>query len=336
MALTDENGSGMVMPVQPMGYGNGYGGGYGVPYGIPVMGGFGGYGNGFGGDWSSLIILFLFAAMFGGFGGGFGGFGGWGGMWGADGAFPWLLASNANNQNATQDGFNQAATANTLTGIQSAVNSGFGDTALGISGLSRQICETGSGVTAAVTGAQNSITQQLYNNEIGSLNRSFAAQTAVDNRLDSLDMSLQKCCCDNQLATESLRYTVATENAADRAALSDGIRDVVAAQTAGTQRILDKLCDQELQAERRENDQLRTQLNMANLAASQAAQTAQLVADNTAQTQYIVNRVAPYPIPAYPVSNPYGCNYGYGFNNGFNNGFGFNPFGSVGFGNGSF
>ena len=37
-----------------------------------------------------------------------------------------------------------------------------------------------------------------------------------------------------------------------------------------------------------------------------AAQTAQLIADNTAQTQYIVNRVAPYPIPAYTVPNPFG------------------------------
>lgn len=123
--------------------------------------------------------------------------------------------------------------------------------------------------------------------------------------------------------------------------MSDGIRDVIAAQTAGTQRILDKLCDQELQAERRENDQLRTQLNMANLAASQSAQTAALIADNTQQTQYIVNRVAPYPIPAYPVCNPYNYNgYGFGFNgfgNNFGNGFGgFNPFGNVGFGNGSF
>ena len=45
---------------------------------------------------------------------------------------------------------------------------------------------------------------------------------------------------------------------------------------------------------------------MQNLAASQAAQTAQLIADNTAQTQYIVNRVAPYPIPSYTVPNPYG------------------------------
>jgi hypothetical protein len=43
---------------------------------------------------------------------------------------------------------------------------------------------------------------------------------------------------------------------------------------------------------------------MQNLAASQVAQTAALVADNTAQTQYIVNRVAPYPIPSYTVANP--------------------------------
>lgn len=339
MALTDENGGGfnVSMPVQPMNYGNGNWGGYGVPYAVPVAGGFGGYGNGFGDDFGGLIVLFLIAAMFGGFGGGWGGFG-MGGFGGEMFTFPWLLNGQAGINANTNEGFNNAALATQISGLRSDVTGGFSDTALSIAGLSRQVCETGGNVTAAVTGAQNAVAQQLYNNEINSLNRSFAAQTAVDNRLDSLDMSLQKCCCDNQLATESLRYTVATENAADRAALSDGIRDVITAQTAGTQRILDKLCDQELQAERRENDQLRTQLNMANLAASQAAQTAQLVADNTAQTQYIVNRVAPYPIPAYPVNNPYGCG-GYGWNNGFNNfggNFGFNPFGNVGFGNGSF
>ena len=65
MALTDEsNGTGMVMPVQPMG--GGYGG-YGYPMAYPVMPyGNGGFGNGFdglGGDW---IVLFLFAMMFGG------------------------------------------------------------------------------------------------------------------------------------------------------------------------------------------------------------------------------------------------------------------------------
>lgn len=300
MALTDENGSnGLVMPVQPMGY---YGGGYGN-----------GFGNGFFGGDGAWLILFLFAMM-GGWGGGFGG--GFGG--GAGGIWPWLMTGQAGINSNTNAGFDNAAINGQLNGIQGAITSGFANSELGAA-------------NRAIDALQTS-----YQGQIDALNRSFAAQTAVDSRLDGLDMNLQKCCCDNQLATESLRYTVATENAADRAALSDGIRDVVAAQTAGTQRILDKLCDQELQAERRQNDQLRTQLNMANLAASQAAQTASLIADNTQQTQYIVNRVAPYPIPAFPVGSPYGWN-GYGYGNSFNNfGGGYNPFGNVGFGNGSF
>lgn len=64
------------------------------------------------------------------------------------------------------------------------------------------------------------------------------------------------------------------------------------------------MCQQEIDAYKRENDSLRTMVNMQNLAASQAAQTAALIADNTEQTKYIVNRVAPYPIPAYTVANP--------------------------------
>lgn len=75
---------------------------------------------------------------------------------------------------------------------------------------------------------------------------------------------------------------------------------------SGIQSLKDMQFQQQLDAERRENDNLRTQINLQNLAASQATQTAQLIADNTAQTQYIVNRVAPYPIPSYTVPNPYG------------------------------
>ena len=53
-----------------------------------------------------------------------------------------------------------------------------------------------------------------------------------------------------------------------------------------------------------QNLALQNQINIATMQASQTAQTAALIADNTAQTQYIVNRVAPYPIPAYTVANP--------------------------------
>lgn len=340
MALTDENnGTGMIMPVQPMGYG--YGGGYGgnwgnVGYTMPVTpmgyGYGGGFGSGFGGDFGSLIVLFLFAAMFGGFGGGFGGFGGFG-----DGAFPWLLASNANNQNATNAGFDNVGLNASLNGIRSDITSGFGDTALGIAGINQNICQTGASITAAVTNgfAQAEIADNAR--QIANMQQAFNAQTATTSAINSVSSQLANCCCENRLASANLQNVIQAENCADREALNNGVRDIITSQVAGTQRILDKLCDQELQAERRENQELRTRLNMADLAASQAAQTAALVADNTAQTQYIVNRVAPYPIPAYPVSNPYGCGGWGGYNYGFNNfGGGFNPFGNVGFGNGSF
>lgn len=114
-----------------------------------------------------------------------------------------------------------------------------------------------------------------------------------------------------------LKYTVATENCADRSAITDGIRDLMANQTANTQAILDKLCQQEIEAKNETIAQLRTQLNMQNLAASQNAQTAQILANNEAQTRALEQYLNPTPIPAYSVPNPNnscggfcGCNCG--------------------------
>lgn len=334
MALTDDNGFNVSMPVAPMGGGN-YGGGWGYPMGypvVPMLGGYGGYGNGFGGDWSWVLILFLFAAM----GGGWGGLGGWGGGLGNEITFPWLLNGQQGINSNTNAGFNQAATASALGNLSNAVTGGFGDLQLSAAGINQNICQsTGllqnamsngfAGATAAVTGAQNGIAQQLYNNEINSLERSFAEQTANTAAINGVQSKLADCCCENRLATQALQAVVQQENCADREALSNGVRDIIANQTAGTQRILDKLCDQELAAERRENDQLRQQLNMANLAASQTAQTAQLLADNARQTQQIENYVRPQINPAYIVPNPYaaypnfnnGCGCGSGIG-GFN------------------
>jgi hypothetical protein len=118
------------------------------------------------------------------------------------------------------------------------------------------------------------------------------------------------------LQIANLGSDIAREACADRAAISEALRDVIAANTASTQRILDQLCQDKIDAKNEKIAELQQQVNMQNLAASQAAQTAQLIADNTAQTQYVVNRIAPYPIPAYQVANPYNCN-GYNYVNGF-------------------
>ena len=169
-----------VMPVQPMNYGYGY-----------PMGGYG-YGNGlFGGDWSALIIIFLFAMMGGGFGGWGGGFGGWG--LGNEITFPWLLNGQQGINANTDAAVNQLATQSTLGNLSTAVTAGFGDTALGIAGINQNICSTGNGITAAVTGAQNALTQQMYTNEIASLNRSFAEQTANSSGFNALQGQLSQC-----------------------------------------------------------------------------------------------------------------------------------------------
>lgn len=306
MALTDDS---MVMPVSPM-----YGGGYGNNGGL--------FGNG-GDSW--LGILFLIALCnggWGGFGGGFGG--GYGNMMlGYD--FPWLLNGQQNINSQTANGFRDAQLHDSVTSVRDGVSSlatqlcgCCGDVQMslanGFSGVQNALCNGFAGTTAAVNGAQNAIAQQLYSNQLADLERSFAAQTASTQGMNAIQSQLAQCCCDNRAATADLKYTIATENCADRAALSDGIRDIIANNTAQTQTILDKLCALELDGYKRENDQLRTQLNMANLAASQTAQTAELRQSGATQLNQLVSELRSCPIPSMPVAGNtplFSCNPGF-------------------------
>lgn len=272
MALTDESSSNMVMPVAPM-YGNGGNGGFGF------------------GDSSGFWFLILFF-LIGGWGNGFGGFGGNNIANDAAVMYPWMNQSTQIN-----NGFRDQMLNTQLTGIQSGITSGFGD-------IQTALCGGFAGVNAGIVGAQNALTQQMYTNQISDLERSFASQTAMTAGMTGLQSQLANCCCENRAATADLKYVVATEACADRAAIASALRDVIDATQNQTQTILDKMCQQEIDALKTQNLALQNQVNMQTLAASQAAQTAALVADNTMQTQYIVNRVAPYPIPSYPVTNP--------------------------------
>lgn len=225
------------------------------------------------------------APMGGGFGGGFGGDWGWiillllfaggfgngfGGGFGGGEIYPWM-----NQADITTNGFQNAALNTAVSGVQNSVTSGFGD-------IQTALCGGFAGVNAAIT-----------NTQMANLERSFAAQTANTQGMSALQSQLAQCCCDNRLATCQTQNIVQSEGAATRLAIQNQ-----------TQQILDKMCQQEIDALKTRNSELQTQVLMQNMAASQVAQTAQLVADNTAQTQYIVNRVAPYPIPAYTVANP--------------------------------
>lgn len=266
MALTDENRGGFVatMPMAPA-----YGGGYG-------NGGFGG----FGGDWGWIILLLLC-----GWGGmGMGGFGGFAGGLGYD--FPWLLnGQNMINAN-TNAGFDHAATQAAIGDLSTAVTTGFGNVAT-------QLCSGFAGVNATVNGAQNAISNQLYNNEIASLNRSFAEQTASTAGFNGVQSEL----CD-------IRYGNATNT-----------RDILTALTAGVQSIKDQLCQDKIDAKNDEIAQLRQEINMQTLAASQAAQNAFISQGFANEVDQLYNRLNNCPVPSTPVYGRqpiFTCNNGCG------------------------
>lgn len=296
MALTDENGgNGMIMPVQPMG---GYG--YAMPYGGNFGGGFG-----FGDDW---IVLFLIAMMFGG-GWGMGGFGGFGGGFGGMFEFPWLLNGQQNVLNGvnanTNAGFNQAALQSAIGDLNNNVVSGFGDVNLGIAGVNQNICQsTGqiqnalcqgfAGATAAVTGAQNAITSQLYNNELASLNRSFAEQTANTQGFNNVQAQLAQNGYNQATGTADIKYTIATEACADRANSTQNTQSILNLVNSGIQSIKDQLCQDKIDAKNDEIAQLRQEILYARGQASQIAQNQQVI-------DGIYNRLDTCPVSTTPV-----------------------------------
>jgi hypothetical protein len=152
-------------------------------------------------------------------------------------------------------------------------------------------------VNNSIFGAQTAISQQLNTNELASLNRSFAEQTANMQGFNGV-----------QSGIADLRYTEATEACATRNASAQNTRDIIDSQTRGTQAILDKLCALELDGVKgqlaqaqRENVALQNAVNMATMQASQTAQTAQILQGQNAEVDALYNRLKNCPVNAVPV-----------------------------------
>lgn len=297
MALTDENGGGIpaTMLVGPASVGGS------MPYPYPMMmGGMGGNNNGLGGQdgWWIVLLILVFAAM----GGNWGGNNNGGGM----GSGTPIVINDSNGGGYVQRGFDQAAIMGGLNGIQS-----------GVQNLSTQLCNCCGDMQMSLANGVNSLAQQMYGNTISDLERSFANQTAITQGLNGIQSQLAQCCCDNRLATNDLRYTIATENCADRAAISDGIRDILTAQTAGIQSIKDLLFEDRLDEKNDRIASLERQLTAAQLNASQIAQTGQIV-------DQVYNRLATCPVgttPVYGETQIFRCNNNNGCGCGCNGGF---------------
>lgn len=268
------------------------------------------WGNNNGWEW--IIILFLFAFMNNGWGNGYA----QGNAPAVNSAVPYVL--NASTNGDVQRGFDQNAVMSSLNGISSAITNGFSDAAVS------QCNQTTTLLNSLANGQMN--TMQGFNAVQGQVaNTGFDTITAMNNGFNSMsaqmmtnEMARQNCCCETKQAIGDLKYTVATENCADRAALSDGLRDIIANNTANTnallqgqsqgfQRILDQLCADKIEAKNDTIAQLRAELNEANRLASQTAQTGQILANNAAQTAALEQYLRPCPSPAYIVPNPNCC-----------------------------
>lgn len=137
-----------------------------------------------------------------------------------------------------------------------------------------------------VFGISTQLCNSFANAEIAENSR----QIANMNQMFGLQSQLAQCCCDNRLATCQTQNLVQSEGAATRLAIQNQ-----------TQAIIDKLCQLELDNLKQDNANLRTQLNMANLQASQVAQTAELRQSGATQLNQLVNELRSCPIPAQPV-----------------------------------
>ena len=265
--------------------------GFAYPY--PVMPYGGGFGNsGFGGDggWLWLIIILV---LFGGWNGnGNGGFGN-----GFNNDYAWLSNGQKEIMQNTNDGFNTLQLANQLTGLNSSVQ-----------GISTQLCNGFAGVNATVNSGFANAETAANARQMADMQQAFNSQIATMQGFNTLGSQFADCCCENRLANCQTQNIIQSEGNATRFADANNTRDIITNATSNTQAILDKLCQLELDGVKAQveakNDriaELQSQLQMADLRASQTAQNAFISQGFANEVDALYNRLANCPVPSTPV-----------------------------------
>lgn len=304
MGFSEESNSGIpaTMLVGPASVGNA------APYPVYMNGQGGGNGNnGFGQDGWWIVLLFILLAAGGGWGNNNGNGGGMG-------STP-IIVNDGGNGGSVQRGFDQAAVMSGINSVQS-----------GVQNLSTQLCNCCCdmqntvnqgffGVQSALCDGFNGVEQSANARQMANMQTAFGLQTAMSQGFNNLGSQFADYSCENRLASADLKYTIATENCADRYEAAQNTRDIIDSQTRGTQVILDKLCALELDQKNTKIADLERQLTMANLSASQIAQTAQIERGQNAEVDALYRRLRDCPVPTMPVygSQPiFTCNSGCG------------------------
>ena len=225
--------------------------------------------GGFGDMGSGWWLILLFLIFGNGWGNGYGG-----GNGGAGGLYPWM-----NQTETINDGFRDQMLNSNISGIRDSLN-----------GIQTQLCNGFSDV------------------QMSAMNSAFGLQNAINAGVNGLQSQLAQCCCDNRLATCQTQNIIQSESAATRFADANNTRDIIQSQSNGTQAILDKLCQLELDGVKAQveakNDRiadLQRQLSEANLSASQTAQNAFIQQGFSNEVDALYNRLNSCPVPTTPV-----------------------------------
>lgn len=233
-----------------------------------------GFGNGFGGGWWVILFILLL------FGGGFG-YGRGNGGNGNDGGFASMAVPYMYNS-GVQQGFDQSAVMTALGNLSTAVANGFANASV-------DSCNKAMANAQAINGVQ----MQMSNDKFDTISTLNNGHNAILTQMGNYEMARQQCCCDSKMATADLKATLLAEHCSDRADIASAMNDIENKMNAGFQGIKDQLFQNQLDAVKQENENLRMQAYMNNLAASQNAQTQALYANNQAQTDQIMSFLNP-------------------------------------------
>lgn len=218
------------------------------------------YNNGWGnGFGGDWLALLVILALFGWGGNG----NGFGGGFGGGNNLAYELGKVATT-NDVASGFNNSAVLNSLNDIKLTQASNLNFINQGFAGLNTQLL-------SGFHGVDNAICTLGYQNQQG---------------FNTLAHQISDCCCATQRAIDGVNYNMAKNTC-----------DIIQANTANTQRVLDFLTSEKICGLQSENASLKAQIS------------------NDRQTRTIVNELRDgCPVPAYLTCNPkapYG--FGYGF-----------------------
>lgn len=204
--------------------------------------------------------------------------------------FPWLLNGQQGINANTNAGFQNAALAGQLNGIQSGINN-----------LSTQLCNCCGDTQMAIANLGAGIEAGANARQIANMQQAFSNQTAMLQGFNGIQAQQAECCCENRLGIANLSSDIAREACATRTNDTQNTQSILNVINGGIQSIKDQLCQDKIDAKNDEIANLRQSLAMKDLAASQTAQNAFIAQGFSNEVDQLYNRLNSCPVPTTPV-----------------------------------